>query len=185
MVGTRPDRAFSVGRLAQYVEEPTKDLWTMLKRVMRYGSGTRDTGIPYRWNADFELRGYSKSDHAGCKINRKSTSGFSFILAGGAVCWMSKKQSCVARSSSEAEYMAAGRTTQEKLWLSRLYAMLLGKYVPEPIVLHMDNQGSIDMAKNDSNVQRTKHIDVQYHFVRDCVAKGVCTNVRDAGARND
>ena len=170
-VGTRPDIAFAVGRLAQFVETPTKSLWVAVKRVLRYISGTRSLGVLYRASKPLSPVGYSDSDWGGCTINRKSTSGYVFMMAGAAVSWKSHKQSCVAQSSSEAEYMALSAAVKEAIWLSNIVGFGCGSSSADPILINVDNQGSIKMARNDASGTRTKHIDIRYHFVRDSLLK--------------
>lgn len=172
-VGTRPDIAFAVGRLAQFVEAPTKALWVAVKRVLRYIAGTRDFGLMYRASATLAPVGYSDSDWGGCTINRKSTSGYVFMMAGGAVSWKSRKQGCVAQSSSEAEYMALSAAVKEAIWLRNIVGFSSSTSPADPILINVDNQGSIKMARNDASGTRTKHIDIRYHFVRDCLLQGM------------
>ena len=172
-VGTRPDIAFAVGRLAQFVEAPTKALWVAVKRVLRYIAGTRDFGVMYKATATLAPVGYSDSDWGGCTINRKSTSGYVFKMAGGAVSWKSRKQSCVAQSSSEAEYMALSAAVKEAIWLRNIVGFSSSTNPADPILINVDNQGSIKMARNDASGTRTKHIDIRYHFVRDCLLEGM------------
>lgn len=168
MVCTRPDIAFAVGRLSQYMNSPTMQLWTCVKRVFRYLQGTRENGITYTKSPTntIHLLGYSDSDWAGCKLDRKSTSGYVFCVSGGAVSWKSKKQTVVTTSTAEAEYMALGSAAQECVWLGRILNFAIADRSEIPSLL-VDNQGSIRMAKNDISGNRTKHIDIKYHLVRD------------------
>ena len=103
--------------------------------------------------------------------DRHSTSGNVFLLAKGAVSWLSKKQATVALSTTEAEYVALSGATQEAIWLRRLLTDV-GKPLAEPVVINEDNQGAIAMAKNPVGHARTKHIDIRYHFVREGVQDG-------------
>lgn len=170
-VGSRPDIAFTVSRLAQFVENPTQPLWVMAKRLLRYISGTRNIGLLYDGKCPVTPMGFSDSDWGGCKIERKSTSGYTFIMAGAAISWKSKKQGCVARSSSEAEYMALAAAAQEAIWLRNIFRFAQDGSTVSPTTIMVDNQGAIKMARNDSSGTRTKHIDIQYHFVRDSLSK--------------
>ncbi len=120
-VGTRPDISFAVSRLAQFVQHPTRQLWVAVKRVLRYICGSKDVGLKCSSSTNLSPIGYNDSDWGGCKINRKSTSGFVFIMAGAAVSWKSKKQGCVAQSSSEAEYMALSSAVKEAIWLRKIF----------------------------------------------------------------
>ena len=170
--GTRPDLAFSVRRLSQYLENPCAQHWTAVKRVLRYLQATKSHGILYDGLQTKKVLGYSDSDYAGCTTERKSTSGYVFILAGGAISWKSKKQSLVATSSCEAEYIASCAAAKEAIWISRLIAELQKQGTPYPITIRVDNNGARDLASNAAINERTKQIDVKYHFVRECAQKG-------------
>lgn len=172
-VGTRPDIQFAVSRLAQYVQSPSKALWVHVKRIFRYVSGTRSFGIKYSAEEPLFPTGYTDSDWGGCKTSRKSTTGFMFTMAGGAISWKSKKQGCIALSSSEAEYIALATTVKEAIWLTNLFKFVIPTSNEKSILMHVDNQGSIKMAKNDISGNRTKHIDIQYHFARNAFNKGL------------
>ena len=169
MIGTRPDIGYAVGKLSQYCEKPTKSNWSSVKRVLRYLKGTRNIGITFRGNSNVQPVGYCDSDWAGCRETRKSTEGMVFLLAGGAVHWRSKKQSIVATSTCEAEYIAAYSATKEAIWLSRLFASMLSQASSTPITVRIDNHGTVQMAHNVSINARNKHIDIRYHFVREAV----------------
>ena len=103
---TRPDIAYAVSNVARFCAEPTKEPWTAVKRILRYMNGTRDLGLLYNKDSAKECRGYSDADWAGDLDDRKSTSGYIFQMGGAAISWRSKKQTCVALSTAEAEYMA-------------------------------------------------------------------------------
>ena len=166
MIGSRPDLACVIGKLSQHAEAPSNYHWSAVKRALRYVNGTRDFGISYDGNKMLDAEGFSDADWAGCTNSRKSTSGFVFLVAGGALSWRSRKQTCVATSTCEAEYIAMSLATKESLWLSRLLAELRNKDVPQAIRLGVDKNGAIEIVKNASVNQRKKHIDLQYHFVR-------------------
>lgn len=169
---TRPDIGFAVCCLAKFSEEPLVPHWVAVKRVLRYIAGTRDFGITFGIDTNAEPVGYTDSDWGGCRDSRKSTSGYIFMIAGAPVCWRSKKQTIVATSSCEAEYVASCSAAKEAVWLSRLLKDIQGHTKPLPICVFADNQGSIDSGKNQAVTQRNKHIDIQYHYVRDVVAQG-------------
>eukprot|EP00253_Pinus_taeda_P022152 PITA_22152 len=149
MVCTRPNIAHAVGVLSRFMSKPGKEHWTAVKRVFRYLHGTSD----YDWAGDLD--------------QRRSTSGYVFNLLGGAVSWMSKKQSVVALSTTEAEYMAATHTSKEAVWMQRLCSSM--GLVQGAIRIDCDSQSAIFLAKNPAYHSKTKHIDVQYHFVRDMI----------------
>lgn len=169
---TRPDLAFTVRRLSQYLESPRKQHWEAVKRALRYLWTTRDYGILFDGRHGASVVGYSDSDYAGCTVTRKSTSGYVFLLAGGAISWKSKKQSVVTTSSCEAEYVASCMAAKEAIWLSRLIADLHQETTPAIIPIHVDNNGAKDLAVNATINERSKHIDVQYHFVRQSTCDG-------------
>jgi hypothetical protein len=168
-VTTRPDIAAAVGILSQYMSKPSKDHWIGVKRVLRYLKGTLNYGIKYSANnGNPELIGYSDSDWAGDIDTRRSTSGYVFQLSNSVISWSSRKQATVAKSSSEAEYVALSLAAQEAIWLQRLMCDL-GKTIDKPTIIFEDNQGAIELAKNPKYHNRTKHIDVCHHFVRERV----------------
>lgn len=119
-------------------------------------------------NAGTSIIRYSDSDYAGCTAHGKSTSGYVFLLAGGAVGWKSKKQSVIATSCFEAECLASCMDAKEAIWLLRLESDLHQKSKPDIVPIRVDNNGLRDLALTATINERTKHIDVQYHFVRQC-----------------
>ncbi len=170
MVCTRPDISFAVGKLCQYVEQPRVEHWTYVKRVFRYLSGTRNMLLSYKGATEkLDVHGYCDSDWGSCLQSRKSTSGFVFLFGGGAVSWECKKQTVVATSSSEAEYIAAFNGAREAIWISAVISHLMGIPEPTPVVLNIDNQGAIKMAEKSSMSKRNKHIDIRYHYVQSVV----------------
>jgi len=124
MVCTRPDIEHAVGVLSKFMSKPGKEHWTAMKRVSRYLHGTSDYGLCYQGRPGLDrildIRGFVDVDWAGDLDQRRSTSGYVFNLFGGAVNWMSKKQSVVALSTTEIEYMAATHARKEEVWLQRL-----------------------------------------------------------------
>lgn len=165
---TRPDIAFAVGRLARRMATPTEGDWQAAKGVLRYLNGTRNMGIVYNGGQDLEA--WVDSDYAGEQTTRKSTTGFVFMLHGGAVAWRSRLQRLVATSTATAEYVAAAEAAKESLWLRRVVGSLDEQ--ARPVALHEDNQACIAMATNAGASDRTKHLDVCYHFLRDCAEQG-------------
>ena len=110
------------------------------------------------------------ADWAGDHNDRKSTSGYVFQLSGAAVSWRSKKQSCVALSTAEAEYVALSSATQEAIWMKQLVSSILQERSEKPIVVYEDNKSAICMTKHQQFHGRSKHIDIRHHFVREKVA---------------
>jgi hypothetical protein len=169
MTGTRPDLAYAVSQLSQFNARPTSTHLTAAKRVLRYLKGHADLGITYG-DDDDSLNGYCDADW-GANEDRKSISGYLFMLGGGAISWSSKKQSTVALSSTEAEYIALVQAAKESIWLQRLLGEL-GRTERDHRIMWEDNQGAIALALNPEYHARTKHIDIQYHFIRECVENG-------------
>jgi hypothetical protein len=165
VTGTRPDIAVATSNVAKYCENPGPQHWIAVKRILRYLRGTSDWGLMFN-PRDETLIGYSDSDWAGDVGDRRSTTGYLFAIGGVPVSWKSKKQATVALSTAEAEYMALALATQEAIWLRRFLANV-GFNLEEPTVLFEDNQGCLALAKNPVAHERTKHIDIRYHFIRE------------------
>lgn len=169
-VSTRPDISLSVGVLSRFMADPKEEHWLAAKGVVRYLAGTADKGIVYSAGSNRALHGYGDADHGGCEDTRRSTTGYVFLHAGGAISWSSKRQPTVSTSTGEAEYVAAGAATKEALWLRHLSRVLqLGA---DCVTLFADNQSAIMMINNPVVSARTKHIDIAHHFVRERVARG-------------
>ena len=171
--GTRPDIIFAVCNVAKFCSDPTKRHWTAVKRILRYLKGTSDLGLLYVRGDGHNCFGYSDSDWAGDVGDRRSTSGYIFMLSGAGISWQSRKQTSVALSSAEAEYVALSSAVQEAIWLKRLIVELdkeTGQ--TEATVIYEDNQAAISLAKNPQYHGRAKHIDIRRHFVRKRVAEG-------------
>lgn len=217
MVETRPDIAFATSIASRFAKNPGHQHTEAVKTILRYLKGSRERGITYGGQSELLVGGYSDSDWAGDKESRKSTSGFIFMLNGGPVSWCSKRQSTVALSSIEAEYIALTLAAKEATWLRLLFTEL-GLLQPDEqhalikvsqsntcvqniqrdlniarggeelnvegsnvgnidckeqqmiIPLKGNNQGSIALAHNPVFHSRTKHIDIQHHYIRDEIA---------------
>ena len=171
MVGTRADLAYAISSVSQHMAKPGWSHWMAVKRIMRYVRGSLDLKLQLG-GSHIELMGYCDADWAGDANDRRSTTGYAFILGDGVVSWSSKRQPTVALSTTEAEYMAASHCTREAIWLRQLMADVRCKQVGGTLVM-CDNQGAIALAKNPVHHARTKHIDVQHHFVREKVERGL------------
>ena len=172
VTATRPDLAQALGTVNQFCSNPGEEHWKAAKRILRYIKGTIDYGITFDGNkeTDVELKGYVDADWGSNPNGRKSQSGYLFTLCGGVISWASKKQSVVALSSTEAEYVAASLASQEAVWLRALLEDIC--FVQEePTIIKEDNQGAIALSKNPKYHPRTKHIDIKYHFIRDKIVK--------------
>ena len=168
LVHTRPDLAFSVGYVSRFMEEPHEDHMAAVKQILRYVAETKDKGLFYgrKKGTELVLTGFSDSDHAGDVDSRKSTSGIIFFLGDGAVSWQSVKQRIVANSSCEAEYIAAATAACQAIWLARVLADMRGSEVKKPILM-VDNKSTISIIKNPILNDRSKHIDVKFHVIRE------------------
>jgi hypothetical protein len=171
LVNTRPDICFAVNTLSQFMVEPRRVHWVAAKHVLRYLCGTVDYGLDYHRGDGVRLVGYTDSDWAGCVSDRKSTSGCCFGLGSAVVSWFSRKQKSVALSSAEAEYMAASQASCEALWLRKMLIGLFGVQL-RPTVIFCDNQSCIKLSENPVFHDRSKHIEIRYHFIRDYVQRG-------------
>lgn len=203
MLGTRPDLAFAVSTLSKFNSRPTRQHEAATKHVLRYLRNTRTCGITFDGSGPHNSpTGFTDSDFVGDREDRKSTSGYVFILCGGAISWRARKQQLVAFSTVEAEYIGASDAAKESFWIRNLYADIAlrkrqplndnlqtcrncetpvtissilsnspaheqdGLDAPEQL-LYVDNQGAIELARNPRFHERTKHINIRYHFVRD------------------
>ena len=169
--GTRPDIAYAVSTIAKFCHQPTELHMTAAKRVLRYLKQTRDLNLTYVKDLPEAIIGYSDADWAGDVQDRRSTSGNVFLLGGDAIKWSSRKQSSVALSMVEAEYMALSVASQDAVWLRHLQEEL-GVTETGATLIYEDNQGAISMAKNPVFHKRTKHVQICYHFVREAVEQG-------------
>jgi hypothetical protein len=183
---TRPDLAYSVSVLSQFMSKPLESHWVAAKSVLRYLCGTVNYGILYTDVSDVTLAGFSDSDWAGNLDDRRSITGYAFNIGSGVIAWSSKKQSTVALSSCEAEYQALCAATCEAIWLRRLLKDA-GKEQKNPTSIKSDNQSTIKLAYNPVFHKNTKHIDTQFHFVREKIQSKeivveyckTCDNVAD------
>lgn len=171
MLCVRPDICFPVGYLGRYQQNPTEAHWQSLKRVVRYLKGSAKTVLKFQRNDAEPLIGFADADWAADSEDRKSVSGYVFKVFGSTVSWCSKKQTTVAISSSESEYVALSAATAEALWLAGILEDMKVKDPEAPVTIFEDNRGCIGMA-NNLETKRSKHIDVKHHFIRDHIAEG-------------
>ena len=167
---TRPDISHAVGTLSQFSNDPHVSHWKECLRILKYVAGTSDYGISYTY--DLSLYGFSDADWAESVDDRRSITGYGFIFGNGLVSWLSKKQSAVSGSTTEAEYKAYYSTTSEALWLISLMKDLKVE-IQSPLTIYSDSQSAIAVAKNPVHHSKMKHIDVSYHFTREQINNGV------------
>jgi hypothetical protein len=173
-LSTRPDIAYAVNQLSRYLSNPGQAHWQAGKRVLRYLKGTAKSSLVYKdynGNRNTKIEIFCDADWAGDVDDRKSTTGIIIKLNGCVVIWLSKKQTTVALSTAEAEYIAIATALQELLWMNQYLTELSLKDAETP-VLRSDNQAAIQIATNDTLHSRSKHIDIRYHFIRDVVRRG-------------
>jgi hypothetical protein len=168
---TQPDIAFAVQHLSQFSANPGLEHVASVKKIYRYLKGTISFGSTYRGrNAIPEPLGYCDADWGQNLLDQKSITGMVFILAGGAVSWTSKKQATVALSTLEAEYLALSLAVRHSIWIRQFYLDLkLMTNYPLTLKIHIDNQAAIALANDPSHHARSKHFDIQHHFIRNAV----------------
>lgn len=169
---TRPEIAFAVNRVSQYLHEPLDIHWQVVKRILRYLKGTISHGLSITPATNLQLIGFSDADWAANVDDRKSISGYCIMLGTTPISWSAKKQVTVSRSSTEAEYRSLAMTTANILWMQSLFTELKVQ-LRSPSVLWCDNQSTIAIANNPVLRARTKHIELNLYFVRDKVREGV------------
>ncbi|KAM2944179.1 hypothetical protein COP2_027257 [Malus domestica] len=162
---TRPDITYAVSIVSQFMHSPTMEHFNLVKRILRYLKGSVGRGIIMKNNASTQITGYCDADWVGNSIDRKSTTGYCTFVGGNLVSWKSKKQTVVARSSAEAEYRAMASTACELIWLKGLLCDL-GVFNHQSMSLFCDNQAAMHIASNPVFHERTKHIEVDCHYVR-------------------
>jgi histone deacetylase 1/2 len=167
---TRPDISFSVNKVCQYLHAPTTTHWTAIKRIIRYLKSTIPAGLTFTKSSSTLISAFSDADWAGCVDDRRSTGGFAIFLGSNLISWSARKQPTVSRSSIEAEYKSLANATAEVIWLETLLKEL-GIKLSERPCMWCDNMGATYLSANHVFHARTKHIEIDFHFVRERVAK--------------
>jgi hypothetical protein len=167
---TRPNSSFLVNKICQFLHAPTTVHLTAAKRVLRYVKGTTNLSLQIVCSPSLFMSGFSDANWAGCIDDRRSTGGFAIFLGSNLVSWRAGKQPTVSRSSTKAEYKAIANVTAEIMWVQTLLNEL-GILQPRVASLWYDNLGAMYLSANPVFHTRTKHIEVDYHFVRERVAR--------------
>lgn len=171
---SRPDIPHAVSKVTRFLEKHGQHHMNAVDRIFKYLAGTIDIGIVYKKTGSVNLFGFADSTWGDCATNARPTTGGVFYLAGAPISWKSKLQLTVALSSVEAEYMALCDAARQAVWFRQLYVDLIGPFVTDtttlsPTMFGEDNQGAIHLLYNPSASQRTRHINVKYHFTRDLI----------------
>ncbi|XP_046472611.1 uncharacterized protein [Neodiprion pinetum] len=164
--GTRPDLSYAINTVSKFNNNPGKAHWSAVKRILRYLKGTSKMRLEFSAKANTDLIGYCDADWASDTDERRSCTGYVFILQGAAISWNCKRQHTVALSTTEAEYMALSSATQEAMWLKQFKEELWPNDQTKAITIYCDNKSAINLAQTDGYHARSKHIDVRHHFVR-------------------
>ncbi|KAF2320905.1 hypothetical protein GH714_031751 [Hevea brasiliensis] len=169
---TRPDLSYSVNYISQFMHSPTLSHLKYVRRILRYLKGTIHFGLFFKKDTSLVLSAFSDADWAGCPTTRRSTTGYCTFLGCNIISWCAKKQHTVARSSTEAEYRSMAHTAAELTWLGYLLQDLQ-IYPKQPPILYGDNLSALHLTVNPVLHSRSKHVALDYHYVRERVAQGV------------
>ena len=171
MIGSHPDIAYDVGLVSRFMSAPDQEHWNAVKWLMRYIRGTTDLVLTFKQGYKFEVKGYCDSDYASDLDRRRSITGYVFQVGGNKVSWRSGLQHIVALSTTEAEYMTLVEATKEGLWLKGITSEF--RIEQKKVEIFCDSQSALSLAQNSVIHERTKHIDVRLHFIRDVVVDGL------------
>ena len=174
MLCTRPDVSYALSITSRYQSDPGESHWTVVKNFLKYLRRSKDMFLVYGGlEDDLVLNGYTDASFQSDKDDFRSQSGYVFCLKGGAVSWKSSKQSTVADSTTEAEYIAASDAAKEAVWIKKFITDLeVVPSITNPVDVYCDNNGAIAKAKEPRSLQRSKHILRRYHLIREIIERG-------------
>ncbi|KAI3423627.1 Exocyst subunit Exo70 family protein [Psidium guajava] len=172
LTATRPDIMYGVSLINRYMESPTEKHLQVAKHILRYLKGIASLGLFYKKGENSDLLGFTDSDYAGDIEDRKSTSGYVFMLGSAAISCSSKKQPIISLSTTEVEFVAATSSACQGIWLRKILGQLHFEH-HEATIIFCNNNSAIKLSKNPVLHGRSKHIDVKYHFSRDLTKDGV------------
>lgn len=159
--------------MAQKVTGPNQEDWNELKRVLKYLKGTASLSLHLgRVESNNGLIGYADANWAENRVDRKSNSGYVFKFFDGTIDWSCKKQTCVALSSTEAEFVALSGACKEVQWIRRILEDF-NQPIKEPTIIYEDNQSCLKLIEEEKMSGRSKHIDVRYYFIKDYVERNI------------
>ncbi|KAM1818334.1 hypothetical protein ACFX11_000139 [Malus domestica] len=185
MICTRPDIAYAVSITSRYQSNPGSEHWTAVKTVLKYLRRTKDMFLVYGGASELQVEGYTDADFQSDVDDRSSNSGYVFTLNGGAVSWKSKKQSLIADSTTEAEYVATAEAGKEAFWMMKFITELgVVPTITSPVTLYCDNNRAIAQAKEPRAHQKNKHIDRRFNIIRRYAAEGKINILKVASADN-
>jgi histone deacetylase 1/2 len=167
---TGPDLSYDVNKVCQYLHAPTTLHWTTAKRILRYVKHTVGLGITFMKSTSTLVSAFSDADWAGCVDDRRSTGGFAVYFGPNLISWSAKKQATVSRSSNDAEYKSVANATAEIIWIQS-FLQELGVKISQTPCLWCDNMGATYLSANPVFHARAKHIEIDFHFVRERVLK--------------
>jgi hypothetical protein len=170
LVKTRPDICYAVSALGQFMSQPRHTHWIVAKHVLRYLRGTVGHGLRYTSSIDMRLQGHTDSDWAGRTMKRKRTSECCFTLGSSMVSWCSRKHTYIALSTAKAEYITSSVAVREVVWIHNLLTNLFG-HVLDSTIIHCDNQSCVKLSENPVFHDKSKHIEIKYHYIRDMVKR--------------
>jgi len=172
MTCTRANVAYAQGVTSQYQTNPGEEHWKLVKTILKYLRRTKDQFRIYG-DSKLKLKGYTDASIASNKDDSKSISGYIFTLNGGAVSWKSSKQTTVANSTTEAEYIVASEAAKEAVWMKKFkFKLGVVPSIEESVPLLYDNNGAIAQAKEPRSHQNSKHILRRYHLIREIIEHG-------------
>ena len=172
LIATRPDLMFAVSMISRYMAKPTELHLMAAKRILRYLKGTIKLGVFYKKGGCEGMVAYADSNYTGDIGDRKSTSGYVFMLGFGAVVWSSRKQPIVTLSTTKAKFVAVAACASQAVWMKRIIEKLSLEESKCTTTIFCDNSSTIKLSKNPMLHGRSKHIDVRFHFLRDLTREG-------------
>jgi hypothetical protein len=164
MIHIRPDICYVVIAMIHFMTEPRQRHWVASKCILRYLKGKITYGMRYTSSGGLFIHGYADVDWAGSPLDQKSTLGYYFSLGSSMISWSSQKQGSIAQSTKKVEYIAVGDASKEAVWLRKLISGLFGDKIKMTVV-HCDNQSCIKLTENLVFHERSKHIDMRYHYI--------------------